>query len=175
MTDPDDILASLYDAAVSASSPLGARVGGVSVPGGLPTGTDSIKLFSVVDINCEDTRVCFGHKGSAAFCVCNNWVMTTHLKNKRPFAGSVGTFVFICQSIGVSAYVDPSLAMDRIPTEVWQESSNKRSTMKGWRTKFQAVVNTTDNRTASTDEVKAEASFIEKAELFIQDPSEAKA
>jgi hypothetical protein len=47
--------------------------------------------------------------------------------------------------------------------------------MKGWRTKFQAVVNTTDNRTASTDEVKAEASFIEKAELFIQDPSEAKA
>jgi hypothetical protein len=92
-----------------------------------------------------------------------------------PLAGSVGTFVFICQSIGVSAYVDPSLAMDRIPTEVWQESSNKRSTMKGWRTKFQAVVNTTDNRTASTDEVKAEASFIEKAELFIQDPSEAKA
>ena len=93
MSDPllQGLLSAAVDVEASFSSPSSARVPSQQAParyGGVlkaSTGTNSEKEFSVVRIDCTDTRVCLGRIGSGTlFCIRSECVVGSHV-DKMPF------------------------------------------------------------------------------------------
>jgi hypothetical protein len=82
-----------------------------------------------------------------------------------PFAGSTEVIVFICQTTGSSAFVEPSANESQIPLTVRKEWRDKSLTLKEWRREFQ-VVTTMNNKYATTDDIKEETRFLASADYF---------
>lgn len=70
--------------------------------------------------------------------------------------------VFICQTAGSSAFVEPSVNEGQIPASVWKEWRDKSLTLKEWRMEFQ-VVSVMNNKYATTNDIKEETKFLANA------------
>jgi hypothetical protein len=140
------------------------RTGGVINLTG--TSTTSSKLFPVVKISCSDKRVCFGRIGAgSAFCIRQDCSIRAHGDTKIPFYGTAMDFVFICQVVGSSAFVEPAVSETQIPVDVWIEWETKLLSLNEWRREFQAVVST-DDKFATFEDIKREANFLDIADAF---------
>ena len=139
------------------------------------TGTmTAAKLFSVVKVSCSDHRVCFGKIGAgSAFCIRTECSVKSHAESKVSFDRDNHDFVFICQTVGSSAYVEPVVSELQIPEEVWKEWETKSLPLNEWRREFQAVLST-DNKFATFEDIKLEANFFSTAERTFQTPGKRK-
>jgi hypothetical protein len=61
------------------------------------------------------------------------------LETKIPFGTTDMDYVFICQVVGASAFVEPVVSEGQIPSSVWAEWENKTLGLAEWRREFQAV------------------------------------
>lgn len=176
MSDP--LLSNLFADAVQLSAPSSPSVAcgppqGPSRSGGFLDVSPSqqaklvsSKQFSVAKIDCSDARLCFGRIGvGSAFCFRRDCNIKSHIEIKMPFAGSSDVIIIICQSVGISAFVEPSVNESQIPTTVWTEWRDKTLTLAEWRREFQ-VVSTMNNQFASSDDIKEETKFLATADDF---------
>ena len=141
---------------------LSARQGGFS-----PEGTTSLKLYSVIDINCSDETLCFGviKKVASAFCIRRNCTTRSHLDEKMSWAGTDGSFVFIRRQITNTVFSEPRLPTSKVPVEVMNDWTSKNRTLEEWTTEFEAIGGTNEILSTAVD-VEIESSFLNKAELF---------
>ncbi|KAI2510144.1 hypothetical protein MHU86_4311 [Fragilaria crotonensis] len=172
MADP--LLTAMLADAASLSEPVGSpamlfpsevnpRTRGVGFTG---IGTSSSKLFSVVKVSRSDRRVCFGKIGAgSAFCIRIDCSFKAHVESKVSIDGSDLEYVFICQNVGSSAFVEPVVSERQIPEKVWEEWDTKTLPLNEWRREFQAVL-ATDDKFASFEDIKMEAKFLDTAETF---------
>lgn len=133
------------------------------------SGTTSSKLFSVVKISFRlegSARVCFGKIGAGGtFCIRRDCAVKSHLETKIPFGSTDMDYVFICQVVGASAFVEPVVSEGQIPASVWAEWEDKTLGLADWRREFQAV-EATDDKFASSEDVQKEAQFLGTAATF---------
>lgn len=143
-----------------------SRSGGVGVGGLSGTGTTSSKMFSVIRLSCDDDRVCFGKIGTGgSFCIRTRNDCPYKHEVKVPFFGPDQKIVFICQTVGVSAFVAPLVSDEQIPDDVWNSWETKTLSSDEWRREFQAVVST-DDKFATFEDIKKEARFLDTADSF---------
>jgi hypothetical protein len=167
LADAAALTASAASPTASSPSAVNPRTGGVvglfSGPGTIPS-----KLFSVVKISFrpDAPRVCFGKIGAgSAFCIRRDCSVKSHAESKIPLVGTDMEYVFICQLVGSSAFVEPVVSEGQIPPVVWSEWENKTLPLNEWRREFQAV-QATDDKFASSEDVKKEAKFLGTADTF---------
>ncbi|KAI2509118.1 hypothetical protein MHU86_5237 [Fragilaria crotonensis] len=173
MADP--LLTAMLADAASLSEPVGSpamlfpsevnpRTRGVGFTG---IGTSSSKLFSVVKVSRSDRRVCFGKIGAgSAFCIRIDCSFKAHVESKVSIDGSDLEYVFICQNVGSSAFVEPVVSERQIPEKVWEEWDTKTLPLNEWRREFQAVL-ATDDKFASFEDIKMEAKFWTQPKLSV--------
>ena len=74
----------------------------------------TVKLFSVIDIDCSDPTYCFGVIGNgSAFCIKKKCSVKTHLNVKMSFAGCDESVVFIRRNIPGSVFTKPKLSRSK--------------------------------------------------------------
>ena len=169
MADP--LLAAMLADVVAASpstafvpSTVSSRTGGLL--GISVSGTTAMKVFSVVKIDCSDSCICLGRIGvGSAFCIRRDCGIKAHAEAKVPFHGTDTEYVFICQVIDSSAFVEPAVNEGQIPGEVWTEWETKSLSLMEWTREFQAVMVTND-KMASFDDIKKESKFLDSADAF---------
>lgn len=185
MSFPSDLDSLLSEAAsmvltpLSAASPPGfappvTRMGGV-VGALAPPGTLVSKLYPVVSVSGVDSSVCFGvvGAGSASFCIRNKCTVKSHADAKVDFAGRNEERVFICRKVNNSVFAQPSIALDRVPSDVWKEWSSKTTSLPGWVREFDAV-DITDDVFATTSDVKIQKRALKDAVEVFKTPAKRK-
>ena len=125
------------------------------------------KVFSVVKIDCADSRVCFGKigAGTSAFCVKTGCVTKFHGESKMPFRRTPAVYMCISQVAGSTAFIQPTLRESQIPAGLWDVWSTLQLPLKGWRMEFQAV-ESNDNANATMEDIKKETTFLDTADTF---------
>ena len=142
--------------------PNAGGLGGVS--SGEGTVPVSVKSFSVVVIDCSDDTVCFGSVGAGgSICVRSKCGIKSHTLSKSKFAGRSAAYAFIQRGIPGSVFSEPHLEVRSIPRGVLDEWGTQRRSLMEWNLEFQAV-EATDDSTATSEEIKEEASFLARAD-----------
>jgi hypothetical protein len=142
---------------------VGGVLGSVSVDEGTVTPSPS-KLFSIVVIHCSDSSLCFGLIGAGgSVCVKQNCFIKNHSVSKARFSGQDRSMVFIQRGIPETVFSEPNLDMANVPLEILKVWRTQKLGLSDWSLEFQAV-DFTNDASASSDDVKEEASFLSRAD-----------
>lgn len=132
----------------------------------------SFKLYSVVCVSGGDDSICFGSvgTGNASFCIRKNCGIKAHADSKVSLMGIRSTRVFITRKVGSTVFVEPSVDLSKISSEVWEDWKQKQGSLAEWNQEFCAV-EIADRESATMDEVKTESTFLSKARREFKTPS----